>query len=158
MQIPRRARGQGTPSPGPGSRLTGSLYSGDPTLTVADGAIVRFASGAELFTGYDDPGRLVVDGTAQGVLFTPHTSLASPGDWPGISIWNQDSGSALTGLTIEYGGANGFGNLRFFNTSTVGSVNSCSMNDSSTYGIHRNLADPAITSVSYSGNVLGDLL
>ncbi len=122
----------------------------DPTLTVADGAVVRFAPGAELFTGYDDPGRLVVDGQVAGVLFTPHAALASPGDWPGISIWNQDSGSELTGLTIEYGGDNGRGNIRVNDASPV--LEGVLSRYSSEAGLQSNMGDLSISGSSFVDN------
>jgi hypothetical protein len=122
----------------------------DPTLTVQDGAIVRFAAGAELFTGYDDPGRLVVDGSSSGVLFTPHVSVALPGSWPGVSLWNQDSGSILTGLTVEYGGDNGQGNIRVNDAEPI--LDGVLSRYSSEAGLQANLGSLTITNSSFVDN------
>jgi len=83
----------------------------DPVLTVSDGAIVQFGAAVNMYVGYDDDGSLHVDGTGTGVLFTSAQPVPDLSDWGGITFGSKDKGSRLDGLTIEYGGGNGYGNL-----------------------------------------------
>lgn len=76
-----------------------------PTLTIEDGAIVRFQPGANLYVGWQAPGRLLVEGTtSNGVRFTSNQPVPAAGDWGQVNIYSRDTGSILSGLTVEYGG------------------------------------------------------
>ena len=79
-----------------------------PTLTIADGTTVRFGAGRSLIIGSLDLGRLVVEGGAQGVTLSSDVAVPTAGDWAGLVLDNAP-GSTLTGLTIEYAGADGAG-------------------------------------------------
>ncbi|MEW5853518.1 MAG: right-handed parallel beta-helix repeat-containing protein [Myxococcota bacterium] len=91
--------------------VQGTIYVGStaqPTLTVEDGVQVRFNPGTGLTVGQ---GRLQVDGTNTGVLFTSASSVPDVGDWQGLILYPDDLGSVLQGLTVEYGGSNGYSNI-----------------------------------------------
>ncbi len=77
-----------------------------PTLTIADGTVVRFGAGRSLIIGMLDLGRLVVEGGAVGVLLTSNEEAPEAGDWGGLVIDNAP-GSTLDGLTLAYAGADG---------------------------------------------------
>ena len=124
--------------------------STNPTLTIEDGATVRFASGADLYIGYNNPGKLVVDGHSAGVLFTAEHPAPSPGSWNGVSLWNQDSGSELTGLTIEYGGGNNTGNVRVNNASPV--LENLTSRYSASAGLYANLGALSVSNSSFEDN------
>ncbi len=82
-----------------------------PVLTIDDGAIVRFHPNAELRIGDGAEGELQVDGDILGVLFTSAELFPAPGDWDGVLIGEDDRGSEIVGLTVEYGGKNGEGGV-----------------------------------------------
>ncbi len=89
--------------------VSGDVYvegPADPILTVEDGATVAFTSGVDLYSGWSDDGRVIVDGHTNGVLFTSSALVPAPGDWRGIYLSTSDQGSTFTGLTLEYAGAN----------------------------------------------------
>jgi hypothetical protein len=109
---------------GPGEHLvTCSISIGDavnsPTLTIADGATVRFAAGTSLTVGTSSGGHLVVadaDPTAD-VLMTSSNTTPAGGDWTGIRV--LASGTAtIHGATLEYAGGN-FGALDVEGSSTL---------------------------------------
>lgn len=75
-----------------------------PTLTIADGTTVRFGAGRSLIIGRLDLGRLVVEGDDIGVTITSDGDAPEAGDWSGLVVDNAP-GSTLTGLTLEYAGA-----------------------------------------------------
>ena len=122
----------------------------NPALTIADGTTVRFAAGADLYVGYGNPGKLVVEGDSAGVLFTADSPVPSPGSWNGVSLWNQDSGSELTGLTVEYGGGNNRGNLRVNDASPV--LTDVVSRHSSNAGLYSNLGSLTVSNSSFEDN------
>ena len=86
--------------------VQGSAY---PTLTIDDGVLVQFASGAGLHVGYSSYGDIQAIGSSTGILFTSDQSSPAAGDWDGLWVGSYDQGSVFEGLTVEYGGGNGYG-------------------------------------------------
>lgn len=82
-----------------------------PVLTVNDGTEVRFAASAELRVATAGEGKLVVNGDVLGVLFTSAATFPIAGDWDGLVLGEDDLGSRVVGLTVEYGGRNGEGGI-----------------------------------------------
>ncbi len=105
-----------------------------PELVVEDGAVVQLDSGVDFYVGYYDHGSLVVDGHTLGVVFTSSDPSPGPGDWRGLWFNNHDDGSVLTGLTAEYGGANGDGTIRL-NGADVELID-CVVRHSSNHGLY----------------------
>ena len=83
----------------------------NPTLTVEDGAVILFDNYASIDIGYDDGGRLVVDGHTLGVTFTSSKTNPLPGDWEGVRFFSHDQFSSLTGLDIAYSGGSNTGSV-----------------------------------------------
>src|SRR5690606_21666687 len=76
-----------------------------PMLTIADGAVVRFADGFGLYIGVGGQGGLKVMGSTNGVLLTSNKSTAAAGDWKGLFIsQNALPATEINGLTLEYAG------------------------------------------------------
>jgi parallel beta-helix repeat protein len=90
--------------------------SGTPTVEIEDGAELFFDSGAALKVGSGSYGGLEVLGTSTGVLFSSAVPSPAPGSWQGLFINTYASGSVLEGLTLEYGGGNGYGGLYTYST------------------------------------------
>jgi hypothetical protein len=129
-----------------------------PQLTIEDGAVLEFEAGASLKVGLGGPGYIYVNGTSAGVTFTSAAATPQAGDWDGVTIWNQCLDAQFTGLTVEYGGGGGYGNLHFFSTGTTGSVSGGGSYWSASWGIYREGgAYPSISGGSYGDNALGDL-
>ncbi|MFP2904432.1 hypothetical protein ACLESD_05120 [Pyxidicoccus sp. 3LFB2] len=79
-----------------------------PVLTVEAGVEVRFENGAGLLIGdaLEGPGELRAEGTSTApILMTADSDAPKPGDWLGLAIQGQASGtSRLAHVTIEYAG------------------------------------------------------
>jgi hypothetical protein len=76
-----------------------------PVLTLAAGSVYKFASGAELSVGYNDPGTLTAVGTATALITL--TSLAgtpAAGDWIGVRLWNSGT-ATIKYATISFAGS-----------------------------------------------------
>ena len=84
---------------------------GAPTLTIEDGAVVRFESGHLLASGQYNDGRIVVDGHTQGVEFLSDQVNPLPGAWGGVRFFAMDQGSSLTGVTISHAGGTNVGSV-----------------------------------------------
>ena len=80
-----------------------------PVLTIEDGVELQFTTSSSFLTvGTTNPGQLIVNGdltSGDGVLFTSSASTASAGDWGGVRFGSNNTGSSLSGLTIEGAGA-----------------------------------------------------
>jgi hypothetical protein len=78
-----------------------------PTLTLAAGSTLKFANDTGITIGYNDPGKLVVAGTATSpVTLTSLAASPGPGDWSGITVWYASS-ATISYATISYAGAGG---------------------------------------------------
>ncbi len=78
-----------------------------PVLTIEAGAVVRFEKNASLVIGDEEPGGLIVQGTAnQPAVFTADSTGPSAGFWTGIHFGEvalRDKAS-INGARIEYAG------------------------------------------------------
>jgi len=77
------------------------------TLTILPGCVVKFEPGTELYTGYSSTaGAIVANGKADTtIIFTSNATSPSPGDWAGISLWdNAMNTCSFSYCTIEYAG------------------------------------------------------
>ncbi len=83
-------------------------------LTIADGVEAYWDDSAELEVGVGAEGSLFVGapGAPGNVRFTATNNLIVNGlNWDGVEIGPSDGGSEIYGLIVEYGGANGRGNI-----------------------------------------------
>jgi len=123
----------------------------NPVLIIEDGVELWFQSGTDMEVGVGNPGSLWVQGTTLGVSFT--SALASPteGDWDGLYIGSDDGGSDLEGLSISYGGGNGYGGLRLSGCEPA--LRSCTVSYSSESGLYAaGGAEPAVSNCSFEYN------
>jgi hypothetical protein len=76
----------------------------NPTLTLQPGTELRFGPDAALVVGYDGPGVLLAQGTADApIRFLPDVLPAPIGYWGGVHLWKAD-GSRLDHVYISHGG------------------------------------------------------
>ena len=126
-----------------------------PTLTIEDGTEVGF-DGVSLYVGTSYDGNLVVDGHTQGVLFTSADASPARGDWDGLYFgYHADSGSAVDGLTLEYGGGGSIGAGVFFyynQTDTIAVSNSTLRENEGTGAYAYYYAEPVFTDSTFSDN------
>ncbi len=128
--------------------VTGDITVGGtahPTLTIEDGAELRFDTGAGLYIGSGNYGSLDVQGSTNGVVFTSSASVPAAGDWDGIQFTWYSEDSYLRGCEIAYGGANGYANLYLSPAGYFGGgatvVEDCVIRDSSNSGIYASTTD-----------------
>ena len=135
-------------------RLSGDLYvqgTARPVWTLEDGVTVEVDVGAGVHVATGNYGSMDAQGTASGVTFTSAVGSPAPGDWDGISFGAYDDGSALTGTTVEYAGANGYGNLYLYFASPT--LDGCTIQQSSWSGIYVGAGSfPAITDSTIQDN------
>lgn len=78
-----------------------------PVLTIEAGAVVRFEKDASLVVGNEEPGGLIINGSAgKPVVLTADSSGPNAGFWKGIRFGDtavRDKAS-ITGARIEYAG------------------------------------------------------
>ncbi|MFZ5482310.1 MAG: MopE-related protein [Myxococcota bacterium] len=128
-----------------------------PTLTIADGATVYFASGAGLLVGQSTNGKVLADGTTYGITFTSEDTYGggtpAAGDWDGIYVGTYDRGSTFTNVTIEYGGAYGYGNLYVTgNSSSTVTVTDSVLAESSNSGLYAANGNVDVTGSTFADN------
>ena len=82
-----------------------------PEVTIEDGAEFYMQSDVHLYVGWSNYGTVMMEGGTSGITFTSAESSPAAGDWEGINIGYYDEGSVLEGVTVEYGGDNGYGCL-----------------------------------------------
>ncbi|MBN2489945.1 MAG: right-handed parallel beta-helix repeat-containing protein, partial [Planctomycetes bacterium] len=153
-----------------GPLVTGKVYVatgalGVPatkTLTVQDGAILKFQPGTYL----DVSGTLLVTGTAQSqAYFTAYRddsvggdtngdgpSVGAPGDWYGIRFYPAATGCVLLYAEVRYGGEGGFAGFMVFSSGVT--LDHCTVRSGSVDGI--NLADSAAKPVVKNCALLGN--
>jgi hypothetical protein len=105
-----------------------------PTLTVAAGNTFKFSTDADISIGYNNPGKLVLAGTATSKITL--TSLAfppNPGDWNGITLWNN-SRADIVYSTISYAGSVS-GAVSVTSNSGALSIQNSTISHSGAYGI-----------------------
>ena len=79
-------------------------------FTLEDGATLVFEEDATLTVGASGPATLVADGSVSGITIGSRDKQVA-GSWLGLTFGAESTGSAMTGVTIQYGGANGEGCL-----------------------------------------------
>ncbi len=136
-----RVRTSGTwVNPGVPYVLTGDVEVGDnslnPVLTIAPGTTIQLGANVELYCGYTASGGLVADGTQARIRFTSSVPAPSRGDWYSLGFYSHtiDAVSKLVNCTVEYGGGDGYGNIRIQNA--LPTVTGDSIGHSAAYGIH----------------------
>ena len=130
---------------------------GSPHVIIDDGGEFYFQAGAGLYVAWNNYGSIDINGTGLGVLFTSSFNSPQPGDWDGLGVGYYDGGSSLTGLTVEYGGNNGVGNVHFYFSNAATGIYDSTITDSSHWGIYRQSATPTISNITYADNNDGDL-
>jgi hypothetical protein len=107
-----------------------------PVLTIAAGTKVMFRPDVELYVGYAAPGGLIADGTAGQITFTSSVMPPSPGDWYGVSFYDNSISSQcrLINCKVEYGGCSRYGDILI--EDCVPTIDSCDIGYSSAYGIY----------------------
>jgi hypothetical protein len=76
-----------------------------PVLTIAAGSIYKFASGIEISVGYNDPGTLILAGTAAATIsFSSLAGVPAAGDWLGIRLWYSAT-ATIKNAKISYAGS-----------------------------------------------------
>ena len=135
--------------------ITCDLYiqgSSRPTLTIEDNVTVSIDAGYAIYVGWSSYGSLEVTGSASGVLFTSSETSPAVGDWKGLTFGSYDQGSELTGLTVEYGGGNGYGGIYMY--SSAADMDACTIQYNDNAGIFITGTDaPRITSTLIANNV-----
>ncbi len=135
-------------------RVTCDVYvqgSSRPTLTIDDGVEVQFDANTALFVGSGSYGSLEVEGVLLGVLMTSSETSPAAGDWDGITFGAYDQGSVLEGLTVEYGGANGYGELYLYYSELE--ISACTIQHSREAGIYiLGVGDTEITDTTITDN------
>ena len=117
--------------------ITCDLYvqgSSRPTLTIEDGVRVEVDAGYAVYVGWSSYGSLEVQGSASGVLLSSSESSPAVGDWKGLTFGSYDQGSELTGLTVEYGGGNGYGGIYMY--SSAADMDACTVQYNDNAGIY----------------------
>lgn len=147
--------------------VTCELYvqgSGSPVLTIEDGVTVEIEAGYGIRIGNGSAGALHADGSTSGIVFTSAESSPAAGDWDGLYLGDAlvDADSAITGITVEYGGYDGYGGIRIGNNSIEISDSDIHDNEASGIYISSNVT-PVITGSTIEDNtedglyVLGSL-
>ncbi len=99
--------------------VTSDVHVDGATLTIAPGAVIKFASGAALYVGYhsgSSGATLIANGTAsKQITFTSAAATQSEGDWD--YIWFDEGASNVSSMqycTVEYGGgySNNYGAIQ----------------------------------------------
>jgi len=127
-------------------------------LTIAAGATLVFGQGLGMTV--NDDGSLRAEGTAaDGITFTG--KQASAGYWDGLDYYYSSSANnVLSHVTIEYGGANGAGNL-YLSGDAQATATDCTFANSSEYGVYvgssATINADIETANSFSGNTEGDV-
>ena len=87
--------------------IDGNLDVGDdentPTLTLPEGAVLRFRGETGLFVAAEGAGALV----AKKVTFTSHSPTPRSGDWYGVTLREKTTGTTLEECVIEFAGKDG---------------------------------------------------
>jgi hypothetical protein len=134
-----------------------------PTLTIAAGSTFKFANGVPVSVGYNDPGKLVVAGTATSrVTLTSLAATPGPGDWDGIVVWSASS-ATLSYTTVSYAGSDGSsgkGAVSVISDNDTLSISNSTISNSGTYGIGVPCGSTATitnTGNTFTANASGDV-
>ncbi|MEO0600091.1 MAG: putative metal-binding motif-containing protein [Myxococcota bacterium] len=122
-------------------------------LTIADGVEIVFDRSAGLRIANNEAGKLIVDGHTEGVLMTASPDVIAQSDaWDGITFGPNDAGSEIRGLTIEYGGDNGNGNLYVRDSAPVIAGVISRFSDADGLAVTGSDAAPSVTDSSFTDN------
>ncbi|HET8946771.1 MAG TPA: right-handed parallel beta-helix repeat-containing protein, partial [Candidatus Polarisedimenticolia bacterium] len=129
-------------------------------LTIAPGAVLRFASGIRLEVGTTvNRGGLVAAGTpAQPILFTTSNAAPAAGQWQGIyfDTFADTATSLLDRCTIEYAGQTYSANVRI--VASAPTIRNSTVRNSSVYGIYGTSSpSPIIQGNTFANNVNFDV-
>ncbi len=120
-----------------------------PVLTLRPGTELRFTTNGAITTGWGGAGGLDARGKADSlIVFTANAAAPSPGHWPGITLSDQNTGTLLDYVVIEYGGRTAFyGNANIHLAEDFGAIlTNSTIRHSSACGVHRyQFASPAWT-------------
>lgn len=128
------------PNPGVPYVVTSDVAIGDnsasPVLTIAPGTTIQLVPGVEFYCGYTASGGLIADGTQARIRFTSSVPAPSRGDWQSIGFYSYtiDAVSKLVNCTVEFGGGDGYGNIRI--EDALPAVAGDSIGHSAAYGIY----------------------
>jgi len=108
----------------------------NPVLTIAPGTTLKFQNYVEFYVGWSEPGGLVADGSTGRITFTSYVSTPSPGDWDGVSFYDNSINGQCTfrDCNVRYGGYSGYGNIYIADCLPV--IEGDSIGFSSAYGIY----------------------
>ena len=129
-----------------------------PHLTIDDGTTLVAGGGGGIYVGYTGYGSLTAAGTAgAGITFTSASGTPAAGDWEGLTLgfYCEPASTSLSNVTVEYGGANGMGNVFFYYCD--GTLTDSTIQHSSEWGIYRQSCTPTLSGITYASNAAGDL-
>lgn len=137
-------------------RVEGPL---NPTLRIESGAIIRIDPGSELRIGDADPGRIVVEGTeTEPVTFTTSAPVVLDADdfWHGLRIGNEDSGSSLSWLLVDYAGLDRNGAVEFgkADLAEIIEVTGLTVRNSLSSGLYVSAGEPSVTRSTFVDNAV----
>ena len=125
--------------------------SRSPVLTIEDGVTVSFEPGTALSVGSAGYGTLLIDGSADGVVFTSSASSAAPGDWEGLTFGIYDEGSTVTGLEVAWAGDTDYGAVTAYRSSPL--LSDLLVHDSASHGLYaRSTGTPSIEGCTFEDN------
>jgi len=137
-----------------------------PTLTIAAGSTFKFATDIGISIGYNNPGKLVLAGTATATGKITLTSLAvtpGPGDWNGILLWYSSS-AKIAYSTISYAGSTSAsssnGAVSVVSNNNSLDIQNSTLSYSGEYGIGVPCDSTALvtnTGNTFTSNALGDV-
>lgn len=105
-----------------------------PVLTLAAGSVFKFASGIELYLGYNDPGSLIAVGTAAApITLTSLAGTPAAGDWMGIRLWYSAT-ATIKYATITYAGSDK-GAIDVVSATDKLDIQNSTISSSASYGI-----------------------
>jgi parallel beta-helix repeat protein len=136
--------------------VAGDIYiqgTARPVITIEDGARFYVSSSSDIFVGYGSYGEIAVTGSTTGVVFTSYRADSSPraGDWSGLWFGSYDTGSTLDGVTVSYGGGNGYGNIYMVGADPI--ISDCLVDSSTTHGLYvASGSYPEVTGCTFEDN------
>ena len=135
-----------------------TTVSGNATLTIEAGAVIRFdptATNPRLIIGSStSAGKLIAMGTEENnILFTSNAPTPQPGDWNNIVFWpNAADGSVIEHAIIEYGGYADQGSLNISESNPA--IRNCTVRYSADSGIKLYLSEAEISNCNFEANSL----
>ncbi|HEX7319252.1 MAG TPA: Ig-like domain-containing protein [bacterium] len=128
--------------------------SGNATLTIEAGCIVRFEPGYELYAGYNGAGAIIANGTAtDSILFTSNVAAPAAGDWMNVGLYEYAMNtSSFSYCIFEYAGSSsGYPGALYGDGMSFMDITNCTISNSGNYGVY--LTDDAGFS-SFSNNTI----